>query len=231
MTYFFCSYYCLTLQHFLFLVPLSPTKFPSPYITFQGGTFATILRHFMLFSVTYVYDLPFTRSPLSIVISLTAPISSPSRPLPMLSTDLLHHRLPPSGTLHCFPVASSFPLWLALLLCFLYLRRFSSLSDCCLPYIAQSFHPPLFSPLMPAFSPSGLALSFDVAFVSVFRLHRSYFSFHLLLALAITGHHCRTIALPLNPLCQTKDTVSKGLPGFFSRFSSQSQPLEVQGRS
>ena len=207
---------------YIFLAPLSPTRCPFLSILFQCGTFATILRRFLIFAVTYVYDFSFTRSPLSLAVALTTLISSPF-PLPSLlppSPAILYPRPPPSSTLHRRPVASPSLSILYLFHCYLYLHCSSSSDDCRLLSSAKSYRPHLSSLSSPAFAPSGLTLSFSVASVSAFQLRRFFFSRRLPWALSLTGFHHWTIALPLPPSWQTKDAFSRVLPGVFSRFIS-----------
>ena len=97
---------------------------------------------------------------------------------PLLSALLchhLHHRLQiffatasqPSDKLHCRMFASPLTFWLDVLLCHVYVHRLSFLADCRLLSRDLSCYPPLLLPSLPAFPPSGPALSFAITFVSV----------------------------------------------------------------
>ena len=184
---------------------------PFPSILFQGGTFATILRRFLLLTAIYVYDSPFTRSPLSLAVPITALISRRYRCCLRLFFDVDPHpltRFIVGRLLH--PCRRN---WLSFVVAF-----FSTVLHCQLIFAS-------------AFPPSGLALYLAVASVSGFR--RPWFSFRLRLlqALALTGLHRRMIASPLPQSRQTRTPFQRVYPDFFFRLSSQAQISEVKVRS
>ena len=213
MTETVCWFYFSTFQLFLFLVPLSPTRFPFLSIPPQGVTLATILRQFLLFTVTYISVCTLQRVASisgrwyyrAYQISLSvADVSSFSLPLPpppecFIVVQLLFYR-------HCgwpsFSVASiSNLLHFQLIVASSRVLNFTVLLHFCLCF--RRSPPPVFAllSLLPPFPASN-------------RTGPPFFRL-LLRALALTGIHHWMIALPLPPYWYTR-TPYQGFSLYFS---------------